>query len=125
MTIQHQEQKNEQRRRTQIPNSPHHQKWDIVFSDFLTQVKLGTDHLLNPKPGEIMLEVTSGSGKPEMVMGIKNDDAEIVFTERFEEHHSHYNLKFPFPDNTFDVVSCRLGFLFFPDMTAALEELTR
>jgi ubiquinone/menaquinone biosynthesis C-methylase UbiE len=31
----------------------------------------------------------------------------------------------PFPDATFDVVLCRFGFMFFPDMSAALREMAR
>ena len=31
----------------------------------------------------------------------------------------------PFPDNSFDAVSCRLGFMFFPDMLLAAKEMVR
>jgi ubiquinone/menaquinone biosynthesis C-methylase UbiE len=31
----------------------------------------------------------------------------------------------PFPDNTFDAISCRLGFMFFPDMLMAAKEMRR
>lgn len=31
----------------------------------------------------------------------------------------------PFPDNTFDAISCRFGFMFFPDLEAAAREMTR
>jgi ubiquinone/menaquinone biosynthesis C-methylase UbiE len=31
----------------------------------------------------------------------------------------------PFPDNTFDAISCRFGFMFFPEMIAAAKEMNR
>jgi SAM-dependent methyltransferase len=31
----------------------------------------------------------------------------------------------PFPDNTFDAISCRFGFMFFPDMLLAAKEMVR
>jgi SAM-dependent methyltransferase len=31
----------------------------------------------------------------------------------------------PFPDNAFDSISCRLGFMFFPDMLLAAKEMVR
>ena len=31
----------------------------------------------------------------------------------------------PFPDNSFDAISCRLGFMFFPDMLLASKEMVR
>ena len=31
----------------------------------------------------------------------------------------------PFPDNTFDAISCRFGFMFFPDMLTAAKEMMR
>ena len=31
----------------------------------------------------------------------------------------------PFPDNTFDAISCRFGFMFFPDMQLAANEMVR
>ena len=31
----------------------------------------------------------------------------------------------PFADNSFDSISCRLGFMFFPDMSNAAKEMVR
>ena len=33
--------------------------------------------------------------------------------------------KLPFDDNTFDIVTCRFGYMFFPDMMLATQEMTR
>ena len=32
---------------------------------------------------------------------------------------------YPFPDKTFDAVSCRMGYMFFPDMQKASQEIYR
>src|SRR5690606_34472793 len=60
---------------------------------------------------ESMLEIALGNAAKK---GIKNIEAHVCDA-----------CELPFADNAFDTISCRLGFMFFPDMLLAMEEMYR
>jgi SAM-dependent methyltransferase len=100
--------------------------------------------LASPRPGERVLDVACGSGvvtrqaarlvgpsgrvigldlSPEMLAVARSLDgskggAAIEWREGSAD-------SLPFPDGGFDVVTCQLGLMFFPDRVAALREMRR
>jgi SAM-dependent methyltransferase len=90
-----------------------------------------------------VLDIAAGTGEPGLTIASKLKDGKVVITDLAEgmldvarEHAAKRgitNVEFkacdvcelPFADNTFDVISCRLGFMFFPDMQLAAKEMFR
>jgi ubiquinone/menaquinone biosynthesis C-methylase UbiE len=100
--------------------------------------------LAGVRPGMRVLDVATGTGEPAIslapladplgeVIGI-DTSAEALETacQRAEERHL-LNLRFqqadvhalPFPDGAFDVITSRLGVMFFSDLARAMEEMRR
>lgn len=94
--------------------------------------------------GQSVLDVAGGTGEPSLTIAevvgpggfVTCTDAvqEMVETARSEANRRGIrNIQFqqcsadsvPFPDNSFDVVVSRLGFMFFPDSHATMRELLR
>ena len=123
--------------------SPGRKKWDEIFMDFLKPMGDEIIHLLNPKGTEVLLDVASGTGEPGLTMATMLDGGKVFITDLSEdmlaiarEHALKRGIKnietntcdvceLPYADNTFDAVSCRLGFMFFPDMALAVNEMVR
>ena len=76
------------------------------------------------------LPVCVGDGK---VVGadLSEDMLRIAATKALQKGVSNFETVFceagnlPFPDNSFDAVSCRNGYMFFPDLMAVTRELHR
>lgn len=118
-------------------------KWDDVVMDFLEPQGTEIIRLLKPNNGEIILDVASGTGEPGLTIATKLDGGKVIITDLAEdmleiarenaEKRGITNIEtvacdvceLPFPDNTFDAISCRFGFMFFPDMRLAASEMVR
>jgi len=96
------------------------------------------------KPGMRVLDVASGSGEPSLTMaGVIGPRGKVVATDLTEEmlaiaeenakEHGITNIEFkqanamslPFPDRSFDAVTCRYGVMYFPDVNKAMKEIYR
>lgn len=123
--------------------SPGWKKWDTLIMEFLQPIGDEMIKLINPKENETVLDVATGTGQPGISIAAKIGNGKIIFTDlaagmleiakenarkagipNFEIQVCDVS-ELPFADNSFDIISCRLGFMFFPDMQMAAKELTR
>lgn len=118
-------------------------KWDDLTMDFLKP--MGTEIIkeLNLKNTDIVLDIAAGTGEPGLTIAASIPEGKVIITDLAEdmleiarENAMLRGIKnietivcdvceLPFPDNTFDAISCRFGFMFFPDMLLAAKEMTR
>jgi ubiquinone/menaquinone biosynthesis C-methylase UbiE len=96
------------------------------------------------KPGMQVLDLASGAGDPALTLAeVVGPDGHVTATdlvpdmlaaaEEFARQRGLTNITFrqadaealPFPDQAFDVVTCRLGVMFFPNVGKALAEMRR
>ncbi len=98
---------------------------------------------LQLQPDDMVLDVAAGTGEPGLsiaatvhhgyVTAIDLSEGMTQISRDKAESRSIANFsalvadacELPFADNTFDKISCRLGFMFFPDMEQAAAELHR
>jgi ubiquinone/menaquinone biosynthesis C-methylase UbiE len=123
--------------------SPGWKKWDDLTMDFLKPMGDEIIHLIKPKDADMVLDVASGTGEPGLTIATMLRGGTVVATDLAEGmlEVAHENAvrrgirnfeivacdvcELPFPDNSFDAISCRLGFMFFPDMLLAAKEMVR
>ena len=123
--------------------SPGWKKWDEMTMTFLKPMGDQIIRLLNPKDYDLALDVASGTGEPGLTIATILTGGMVVITDLSEgmldvarsnaARRSVKNLEFvacdaselPFADNSFDIISCRFGFMFFPDMSLAMKEMFR
>ncbi|MBS1580660.1 MAG: methyltransferase domain-containing protein [Bacteroidetes bacterium] len=123
--------------------SPGWKKWDDPMLRFLEP--LGTaiiDHLA-PQGRQWVLDIAAGTGEPGLSIARLLPGGTVVITDLAEgmlqvaaEKAARSGLTnvelqeadanaLPFADGSFDAVSCRLGYMFFPDMRRAAREMAR
>lgn len=118
-------------------------KWDHITMDFLKPVGDEIIRTLNPKNDDIVLDVAAGTGEPGLTIATMLTSGKVYITDIAENmvEIAHENAirrgiknvetitaevsELPFADNTFDAISCRYGFMFFPDMELAAKEMVR
>ncbi|MFA4868879.1 MAG: class I SAM-dependent methyltransferase [Pedobacter sp.] len=118
-------------------------KWDELMMDFLKPVGEEMIRLLNPKANDMVLDIASGTGEPGLTIASFLDGGKVMLTDLSEdmlkiatENAADRGIRnietlvcdvcdLPFEDETFDAVSCRFGFMFFPDMLLAAKEIAR
>jgi ubiquinone/menaquinone biosynthesis C-methylase UbiE len=118
-------------------------KWDELMMDFLKPVGDEMIRLLDPKGNDTVLDIASGTGEPGLTIASLLDSGKVILTDISEdmlkiatENAADRGIKnietlacdvceLPFEDNTFNAVSCRFGFMFFPDMLLAAKEMVR
>jgi len=123
--------------------SPGWKKWDDLTMDFLKPMADEIIQLIKPRDTDIVLGVASGTGEPGLTIATMLSGGKVVATDLAEgmlevaqENATRRGIKnfeivacdvceLPFPDNSFDAISCRLGFMFFPDMLLAAKEMVR
>lgn len=118
-------------------------KWDAELLDW--HGPFGDAVILDARldPGSRVLDVAAGSGEPGLTAAALVPDGEVALTdisagmlhvaEEKAAARALPNVSFrvceaaelPFEDGTFDVVLCRFGFMFFPEVRAALREMVR
>ncbi len=137
------EQIREQQKETWNKFSPGWKKWDTLTMDFLKPMGDEIIRLLNPKGADVVLDVASGTGEPGLTIATMLTGGKVIITDLAEdmleiarENATRRGIKnietracdvceLPFADNTFDAISCRMGFMFFPDMILAAKEMVR
>ena len=118
-------------------------KWDDLTMNFLKPMGDEIIRLLNPKENEVILDIAAGTGEPGLTIAAMIKNGKVISTdisERMLEVARENALKrgiknfetkvcdvseLPFANNTFDAISCRFGFMFFPDMQMAASEMFR
>jgi ubiquinone/menaquinone biosynthesis C-methylase UbiE len=123
--------------------SPGWKKWDELTMDFLKPMGDEIIRLLNLKNNDLVLDVAAGTGEPGLTIASRLSGGKVISTDLAEgmleiaqENAKKRGIKnfetvvsdvceLPFANNTFDAISCRFGFMFFPDMQLAIKEITR
>lgn len=123
--------------------SPGWKKWDELFMEHLQPMGDAIIKQLNLKDTDIVLDIAAGTGEPGLTIASKVKNGKVFVTDLAEdmlkiaeENASNKNIlnvefnacdvsELPYDDNTFDAISCRLGFMFFPDMKLAAKEMAR
>ena len=91
----------------------------------------------------MVLDIASGTGEPGLTIAAMLKGGKVMLTDLAEDmlaiarenatHRSITNIEtrvcdvseLPFGNNSFDAVSCRFGFMFFPEMQLAANEMAR
>lgn len=133
----------DQQRETWNRFSPGWKKWDEFTMDFLKPYGDEIIKMIEPGEGELILDIASGTGEPGLTVSGMVGNGKVVITDLAEgmldvarekaRHRGITNVDFvacdvselPFDDDTFDAISCRMGFMFFPDMAMAAKEMYR
>jgi ubiquinone/menaquinone biosynthesis C-methylase UbiE len=123
--------------------SPGWRKWDAFNMAFLRPMGEQIISELRLKPRDAVLDVATGTGEPGLSIAAALPDGRVVGTDlaegmlaiakgrASERGLSNYETRtadvsaLPFPDATFDAVSCRMGFMFFPDLMIGAREMVR
>ncbi|MBS1517348.1 MAG: class I SAM-dependent methyltransferase [Bacteroidetes bacterium] len=123
--------------------SPGWKKWDHLMMEFLMPMGDQIISNLNPKDDHLVLDVAAGTGEPGLTIAGLMKNGKVILTdisdkmlEVARENAKIHNVsnfetsvcdvcELPFEDNTFDAISCRFGFMFFPDMQIAAKEMYR
>ncbi len=119
-------------------------KWKAKSAAMGKAVTEALVEFAQPKPGMRILDLASGTGEPAITLAMRvgaqgqvtaldlSDDLleiakgrardrglENFVTQKADAH------ALPFPENTFDLATCRFGVMFFSDVEVALRELHR
>jgi ubiquinone/menaquinone biosynthesis C-methylase UbiE len=123
--------------------SPGWKKWDELMMDFLKPMGDEIITLLNPKTTDVVLDIAAGTGEPGLTIATMVTNGKVIITDLSDdmlaiarenallrgitniETKACDVCELPFEDNTFDAISCRFGFMFFPDMLLAAKEMAR
>jgi ubiquinone/menaquinone biosynthesis C-methylase UbiE len=118
-------------------------KWDAMAMDHLAPIGLEMIKQLDPKNAYQVLDVAAGTGEPGLTIASMIPNGRVIITDLAEGMLTiaHKNARargidnietltadvseLPFNDESFDAVSCRLGFMFFPDIQLAAKEMVR
>ena len=123
--------------------SPGWKKWDNKIMEFLKPMGDEMIRSVDLKETDYILDVASGTGEPGLSIASIIKEGNVMITDLAEDMlevarenavmRGIANVEFmecdvselPFEDDTFDSVCCRLGFMFFPDMELAADEMIR
>jgi ubiquinone/menaquinone biosynthesis C-methylase UbiE len=118
-------------------------KWDALVLGWLAPVGMELLDGARLRPDSHVLDIASGTGEPALSAAARCPQGKVMMTDLSEnmllvarENAAHRGLRnvqtrqcdagaLPFADNTFDAVTARFGFMFFPDVLAAACELAR
>jgi len=140
---QHLEQIRDQQRTSWNRFSSGWKKWDDLTMDFLKPMGDEIIRLLDPKRNDVVLDVAAGTGEPGLTIASMVTGGKVIITDLStdmlsiaRENAARRGItnietracdvsELPFADDTFDAISCRFGFMFFPDMLLGAKEMAR
>jgi len=123
--------------------SPGWKKWDELNMGFLRPFGDEMIKALDLKTTDSVLDVACGTGEPGLTIASIVKDGNVMLTDLSDgmleiarERAATSGLtniktqacdvcELPFAADTFDAISCRMGFMFFPDMLLAASEMVR
>ena len=118
-------------------------KWDDVTMDFLNPPGKEIIAAIEPGGTDNILDIAAGTGEPGLTIAGMLQGGKVTITdlspdmiEIAKEKAAKLGIRnieviacdvcaLPFADNKFDAISCRFGFMFFPDMQLAANEMAR
>ncbi|MGK2861516.1 MAG: class I SAM-dependent methyltransferase [Chitinophagaceae bacterium] len=118
-------------------------KWDNLTMEFLNPLGEAIIKKIKPSGNDKILDIAAGTGEPGLTIASMLDGGNVVLTdvaqdmlEIAKENAQRRGIgnietrvcdvsELPFDDNSFDAISCRFGFMFFPDMQIAANEMAR
>lgn len=118
-------------------------KWNDFTMEFLKPLGEAIIKELDVQRNDVVLDIASGSGEPAFSIAAIAKEGRVYATDLSEKmlniarNYSYErninNVEFKqvdvsnlsFKENFFDKVSCRMGFMFFPDMQLAANEMFR
>lgn len=133
----------EQQKETWNKFSSGWRKWDDFIMEFLKPMGDEIIRSLKLKDTDTVLDVAAGTGEPGLTIAGIVSGGKVVITDLAEgmlevacdnaakKGITNYETvvcdvcELPFEDEKFDAVSCRFGFMFFPDMLMAAKEMAR
>jgi SAM-dependent methyltransferase len=119
------------------------EKWDAIIMDQMAPVSAAMIERLEIVPDQQHLDIAAGTGEPGLSIAKLAPKGRVVLTDlvpemleialRRADAHGVTNVEtkvcsaddLPFDDATFDSVSVRFGYMFFPDLTEATAEFAR
>lgn len=133
----------EQQKATWNKFSPGWKKWDDFTMNFLKPMGDEIISELDIKEDDKVLDVACGTGEPGLTIAsmagrgqVTGTDVADQMLEIARENAAAKNIsnfrtqvadvcELPFDDGSFNKISCRMGFMFFPDMQLAANEMFR
>jgi ubiquinone/menaquinone biosynthesis C-methylase UbiE len=133
----------EQQKQSWDKFSPGWKKWDELTMDFLKPMGDEIIASIKPSGNENILDIAAGTGEPGLTIATMLQGGKVTITDLSGDmlliakenaaRRGIYNIEttacdvceLPFADNSFDSISCRFGFMFFPDMQLAANEMLR
>lgn len=133
----------EQQKQTWNKFSGGWKKWDEFTMQFLKPMGEAIIAELDIRADDNVLDVACGTGEPgltiagivktgkvtgtdlaEQMLDIADENAKKKGLQNYETIACDV-CDLPFPDNSYDKISCRMGFMFFPDMQLASDQMFR
>jgi ubiquinone/menaquinone biosynthesis C-methylase UbiE len=124
-------------------NSVGWRKWDEFNMNFMRPMGDAIISSLMLKDTDNVLDIAAGTGEPGITIASIVKHGKVIGTDlaadmlaiagenALKKGLTNYTTticdvcELPFPDNSFDAISCRFGFMFFPDMQMAAKEMAR
>jgi ubiquinone/menaquinone biosynthesis C-methylase UbiE len=140
---QHEQQIRDQQKQSWNKFSPGWGKWDSLIMQFLRPMGDAIIDHLQIAATDTVLDIAAGTGEPGLTIAAIATGGTVTGTDLSEKMLTiaeananarglkNYSTKvadageLPFGDDTFDKISCRMGFMFFPDMQLAANEMYR
>jgi SAM-dependent methyltransferase len=133
----------EEQRRTWDRFADGWKSWDPTVRSWLSPVADAMIRGARLHDRSVVLDVATGTGEPGLTAAASVPHGRVVLSDLAEQMLAAASANaakrglanvetrigdaaaLPFPDDSFDAVLCRFGFMFFPDMAAAARELAR
>ena len=118
-------------------------KWDELTMSFLKPIGDKIIEFIKPEGTQSILDIASGTGEPGLSIATMLNGGKVSMTDIAEdmltiakENATSRNIvnietivsdvsHLPFNNNTFHSISCRFGYMFFPDMQMAADQMNR
>lgn len=119
------------------------EKWNDFTMHFLQPMGQSIIDFLELKETDLVLDIATGTGEPGLSIALLVKKGQVIATDLSEDMLTIASktaktrgipnfetrmadcCELPFPNAHFDAVSCRMGFMFFPDMLLAAKEMHR